>query len=389
VEGLVHLLLELILPLGLLGALVVLVGLFLVAGVAQVLAAPWISGARARRLRRLSLGAAAGLAFGLILAQALFFQPIVRSLAAAVRTKTGIEVRFANASGNLFAGRVVLHEAAVRRTGDPSASFDLTVRELALDLRLLRLLRGEVAVESVRVAGARGSYIRAAGPERPPRKPFLVDVLLVEDAEIAWTLQRRGRPDVSAAVRIDRLETRPFQGRDAAGSVLFQSQARGTVGGAPFTIAPGPPAVWTADGVPAGLMADLLGEPFDWLREGSADVRITAVGVGTAELDLHCRVLLKDVRPAVPERITGLKRKVAESVVGFLRRKPREVPLELTLRVPADGFRGRLSVESLELWDAVADALAVKLAEASGLSSDTLREGLEKLKGLFRQRATD
>jgi hypothetical protein len=388
VEGLVHLVLELILPLGLLGGLLALTAILLAAGLAQIVAAPWLSSPTSRRLRRLSLGAAAGLALGLILLQAAFFQPVVRRLAAAVHARTGIEVAFARASGNLFAGRLVLHDAAVRRANDPSATFDLRLRELAIDLRLLRLFRGEASAEAVRVAGVRGSYVRAAGAERLPRKPFLGDVLHVEDAEIAWTLQRLGRPDVSAVVRVDRLEARPFQARDAAWSVLFQAQARGAVDGAPFSIAPGPPAVWTADGVPVRLLADLLGEPFDWLREGAADARITAIPVGE-DVDLHTRVLLRDLRPAVPERITGLKRRMAEGIVGFLRRKPREVPLELTLRVPAGGFRGRLSVESLELWDAVADALALKLAEASGLSPDTLREGLEKLKGLFRRRAGD
>ncbi len=352
----------------------------------------------ARRLRRVLLGFTAAVGLALILAQTVFFQPLVRRLCAAAKERTGIEVDFSRASGNLLAGRVTLHETALKRTSSPSANFDLTVKELEIDVRLLRLLTGTVSLQSARASGLRGSYSKLSGPEQPPRKPFQSDVLLVEDAELSYTVQRADRPPFTAPLRVDRLEARPFEAQNAAFSILFRSNAAGSIAGAPFAITgegdgEGRRTHWTADRVPVAFLADFLGPPFDWVREGTASVSVhDAWKRGPPlEVDLAWKVVLHDPRAAVPERITGLPRRVAESVVAFINRKPREIPLAFVLTLDGNGFMGRMSPEGLALWDAVADTLVVELAEASGLPPDVLRDwgraGLQKLKGFLRRKA--
>ncbi|HEX7899050.1 MAG TPA: hypothetical protein VF950_14900 [Planctomycetota bacterium] len=400
-EGLVLLILELILPLSLLaGAVVgVLAALFgaLLEALLHLLPAAWrltrwaASSLAARRVRRALLGAVAVLGFALILIQTVFFEPIVRRIAAAVQARAGIELSFARASGNLLSGRVVLHEGSARRSSDPTAIFDVTAREMEVDVRLLSLLTGTVSIESVRVAGARGTYTRVSDVERPPRKPFQADVLRLEDVEIAWTLRRPDHPDFQLPLRIDRLEARPFSARDASFSVLFRSNAAGTLGGAPFAIATegdgdGRRTTWTAERVPVRLMADFLGEPFDWLSDGTADFKVTDAwrrGAKT-EVDLHWTVVFRDPKAAVPDRITGFRRTAAEGMVALINRKPKELPLDFTLTLNGEGFMGSMSLEALELWNAVGDAVAAKLAESMGLKPETGKKGLEWIKQRFR-----
>ena len=400
-EGLVLLILELILPLAALaGAVVaVLAALFgaLLEAVFHLLPAAWsvarwaASSLAARRVRRVLLGVAAAIGLALILVQTVFFQPIVRRIAAAVQARAGIELGFARASGNLLSGRVVLHDATARRSSDPAAAFDVAAREMEVDVRLLSLLGGTVSIESVRVAGARGAYTRGSGIERPPRKPFKADVLRLEDVEIAWTLRRPDKPDFHLPLKIDLLEARPFSARDAAFSVLFRSNATGAINGAPFRITgegdgDGRRTAWTAERVPVRLMADFLGEPFDWLSDGTADVKVTDAwrrGAKT-EVDLHWNVVFRDPKAAVPERIAGFRRKVAEGMVALINRKPREIPLDFKLTLNGEGFMGSMSIEALELWDAVADAAAAGLAESMGLQPETGKKGLEWLKKRFQ-----
>lgn len=382
-EGLVLLVLELVLPLALLAGGLLLEAVALLAGGVQVVLALF-GRARSvwgRRLRRLTLGAAAAVGLAFILLQTVFFQPVVRRIAAAAKARSGIELTFARASGNLLGGRVVLHESRAVRSTDPAAVFDVTAREMEVDVRLLGLLGGRVSIESIRVSGARGTYTRVMGVERPPRKDYRADVLLLEDAEIAWTLKRADKPDFHLPVKIERLEARPFSARDAAYSALFQSKGRGTLAGAPFTISDeGGHATWTAERLPVKLLADFLGEPFDWLSSGTADVVVTDHWRQSAknEVDLHWKGTLRDPKAAVPDRVAGLRRTIANGMVNLLNKGSREIPLDFTLTLNGDGFKGSMSIESLELWDAVAGAVAAELGDLMGLKPGTLQTAGKK-----------
>lgn len=370
-EALLPVVLELALPLAILfGLLLVEAAAALVAAVALLLGrrrAPSVGG---RRFRRAALGAVAVLGLALILAQTVFFQPIVRRLLRAVQARSGIEITFARASGNLLQGRVVLHEAVLRRPQDPGAVFDLRVREFEIDVRLGSLAGGAPAFQTLRLAGVRGSYLRHAGVERPPRKPFHTDLLLLEDVELAWTLRRPERPDVLLPLRIERLEAKAFEARDAAHGILFASTADGALAGAPCRLRPG---LWSGERLPVRLLGELLGEPFDWLGEGTADVDVRHER-HDGEVELRWSFRFRDLRPAVPERLAGVRRKLAEGVVGIVRRTSADFPLGFTLKLEEQAFKGRMSIEALELWQAVARAALLEGVERTGLAPETLED---------------
>jgi hypothetical protein len=247
-----------------------------------------------------------------------------------VGRKSGLELSFGSARGWLTTGRLVLKDVKARRGGSDRDYFDLRIEELEIDARPLSLLRGELSLEVIRVRGARGAYDRQGGIDRPPRKPFSADRLEIADARVDWTLHRPER-------------------------------------------------------------SDFLGEPFDWLAEGTVDVRVTDLWrLGEKpEVDLDRHVVFRDLRAALPDRVQGVKRKFGEAVLAS--RHPKELPLRFTLRLDERGFKGKLSIEALELWDALAAVIVDELAGLAGVTKEALREAggaaWGKLKGWLEKRA--
>ncbi len=347
---------------------------------------------------RIALGGAGVLLIGWVLLEFVFFGPALRSASERIGRKTGLELSFRSASGWMSTGRLVLKEVAARRSGADRDAFDLRIGELEIDARPWSLLRGEISLESIRVLGVTGRYERLGGLDRPPRKPFSADALEASDATIDWVLRRPDQPDVTLPLRVDRLRVAPFESANAAFCVLFRGDGRGTLAGAPWSISgegdgDGRRTAWTADRVPVRLLSDFLGEPFDWMSGGTVDVRVTDAwrrGERT-EVDLRWRLVFRDLRVEVPERITGIKRKLGGALASLANKHPKELPLEFTLTLDERGFKGRLSLEGLELWDALAVGLIDELARRSGLAKETIRDlgraGWGKLKGWLERRA--
>ncbi|HYE98528.1 MAG TPA: hypothetical protein VEJ18_06430 [Planctomycetota bacterium] len=345
-----------------------------------------------RRLSLATLAVGALLLIGLVLLETVFFRSAVQAAVDRIATRSGIRITYEKASGFLLGARVRLDGVTARRSGHDGGDFDLRIETLEVDARLWSLLRKEASFEFFRLKRVRGRYDRVAGVERGPRKPFAADAMEIADAEITWVLKRPDRPDFALPLRIDRLQSAPFDARNAAFSLLFRTTAFGAIAGAPFEIrsegtGDGRKTAWRAQAVPVRLMADFLGEPFDWLSGGTADVHVDDEwrrGDRTF-VDLHWRIVFKNLTAEVPPRISGFKRRVAEGVVGFVQRHPAELPLDFTLRLDEEGFRGRMSVETLGLWHAVARAAAEELAERAGLPPDVVREYARDGWGTFKE----
>jgi hypothetical protein len=333
-----------------------------------------------------------------LLLEFAFFGAAVRTACERVGRKSGLELSFGSARGWLTTGHLVLKDVKARRGGSDGDSFDLRIEELEIDARPLSLLRGELSLEVIRVRGARGAYDRQGGIDRPPRKPFSADRLEIADARVDWRLHRPERSDFKADLVIERLHVVPFESANAAFCVLFRGDGRGSLAGAPWEITgtgdgAGRRTTWTADRVPVRLLSDFLGEPFDWLAEGTVDVRVTdrwRLGE-KPEVDLDWHVVFRDLRAALPDRVQGVKRKFGEAVVVLANRHPKELPLRFTLTLDERGFKGKLSIEALELWDALAAVIVDELAGLAGVTKESIRDASGaawgKLKGWLEKRA--
>ena len=75
----------------------------------------------------------------LLLANFVFFEPIARFALARIGQRTGTELEFRSASGNLFAGTFAFEDLTARRVSEKRSSFDLKAHRLRADLDLATL----------------------------------------------------------------------------------------------------------------------------------------------------------------------------------------------------------------------------------------------------------
>jgi hypothetical protein len=331
----------------------------------------------------------------LLLADTVFYEPLLRRTLAKVRAASGVAVEFESARGNWMTGSASLRGVTLRREDVARSAFDLRAREVEIDVALTSLWSGTARVQDLRIAGLTGSYRRSAVPQ--DRRDFLVDRLVLEDAALLLSEPPESSREVSLPLRLERLEARSFRRSYAVFDLLFRSEAKGSIEGAPFEIRTalspsGRASSWRATGLPAKFLADYVGEPFDWLREGRVDVAMDVAWNDLRGVDLETKwsVVLHDIAPEVPPRLTGLRRTIAEAAIPFLTVRAKRVPFEFVLPVNERHFEGSASIESSRLWEAAAEALGNELARQAGVGKETIadwaRKGLEKFRRLIDRR---
>ena len=351
-----------------------------------------ISWRRWRRVRLTFLALASLAVLAALLLNTVLFGPALRWNLSRWKGKTGIEVTFQSASGNWLTGRADLKNVTVRRAGDARTHFDLALSEARFDVRMTSLLGREVSLESVEIAGLRGTFERLAPRgERRRGREFTVDRLVLTDTSVLFRDRPVDEKPVEMKLALERLECAPFHRRFAVFDVLFRANTKGTIDGAPFTVRSeggpgGRSTFWHAENLPLRFLADYAGGGFAWFRSGRADFDVTdSWKDGDArEIDSHWKLHLKAPVAEVPAALTGWKRPIATAVVAFVNRHPVDLPLEFDLKINRDEFDGAVSVEASGLLAAAGGAIAKKLAELADLPAETVKElgrkGLEALK---------
>lgn len=333
---------------------------------------PWL-----RRVGKVCLGVAGFLATGLLLLNTFFFEPVLRWSLDRAREKTGVDVRFESATGSFLSGSVTLRKVTVQRTDAVRSNIDLTIGDAKADVSILSLMQSHVRLEGLRLVDVKGSYQRAR--VNLPRRDFTIDTLMIENAVVDLK-----EPDVDAPalpLKIDRLECRPLRRDTALFDLLFRSNGQGTIAGAPFEIQShatpdGRTTTWRAKDVPVGFLGSYVGEPFDWLTTGTVDVDVVDSWSDgpSPEIDSHWKLDFRNVSAAVPDRITGFRRAVAEPVVRFVQAHPAHLPLEFRLRLEKGHFTGATSVETSGILKAAADGAVEELARRAKVPVETLKE---------------
>jgi hypothetical protein len=235
---------------------------------------------RSRWIKRLSW--TLGLLLGVMVALAclvnfVFFESSLRWVLARVEKRSGIQIGFTSASGNLFSGELTLKGVTARRQGHAESNFDLQAAELSLDMAMKRILNRTTPIEKVLLSGLEGEFHRVKTPQGLKlRKHYRVDHLRLEAVEVA--VRDNSRPkETQFTVKIDELDSQPLRSRFAVFDVLFRSTASGEIAGRPFSIRTrktesGRETNWEAEGLPVALVAHHLGGPFDSLEGGTVDV---------------------------------------------------------------------------------------------------------------------
>lgn len=326
-----------------------------------------------------------------VLLNAFFLEGTLRFLLARAEARTGIQAGFTSAQGSLLSGKLELGDLTLQRSGHASANFDLRVKRLELAVDYLTVWRGTRAVEKLHADGVEGkAEILRGGEAKPRRKPFVVRNLSLTNAGIDLAvIAPHGRVD--APVRVVRWTGDEIDSRRAVSTILFRSQAEGSIAGGVFRISSSPEdggrvTRWTAENLPVGLLASAAGGTLGWLSAGTVnlDVRDRWTLGERPEVEMHWSLLLRGVRAEVPAGLGPVKRVVAEPVVAHLNGLSRDIPLEFSFVLDAQRLDGTLSVDLDNLWRAVSNAAAGVLAEKAGVAvdkvKDAARAGADKIK---------
>jgi len=315
----------------------------------------------------------------IVLLNTVLFEPTLRRGLARARERTGVDVQFESARGNFLSGAVTLQGVTVRRKDAMRSNIDLKVREAKADVSLGSLMQSTVHVHGLRLVDVQGTYQR--GRIKLPRRDLIIEELTVENATVDLKEPDTDVPAPALPLAIERLECRTLRRDSAIFDLLFRSNGKGTIAGAPFEIGStttthGRTTTWKARALPVAFLAGYLGEPFDWLTAGTVDIEVDdAWSDGPAtEIDSHWKLDFRGVAAAVPPRIAGFRRAVAEPVVRFIEVHPARLPLEFRLKLDKGHFTGAASVETTGLLKAAADGMLEEMARKAMVPVETLKE---------------
>jgi hypothetical protein len=331
---------------------------------------------RRRWPRRLALGAGACLLLtvGTVLVlNFFFFQPTARWILARVHGRTGTDIRFGSASGNLLTGRLSLRDVSLRRPGHPATTFDLRADTFDVDLAVWSMVFGRRRVESAHVSGLTGTVRRVGEAPATPwfaKRSILIDQLTLDRADVRWADYTTGEATPTEwSLAVDELRGEGLSSRWLAFGLLFRTNATGRVNDRPFRVVNRRDGAvrlteWRFEELPASAFGEFVGGPLRWVRQGHVDVKATSTWEDRAEggrLAMDWSVDLRDVRAQVPAHLQGMPARLAAPFVEYVNAHGDHLPLAFTLELDRKGFDGAASPEAAGLWRALRDAAVKEL----------------------------
>jgi len=354
-----------------------------------------IATSRVAKIAAMILASLAGLALlAVALVNLFFFDTSMRFLFDRVQTRTGIDVECEGIDGSLLFGRVELDGCTIRRPEHETTSFDLAVAELSIDVRMTSLL-GTATLDSAKVVGLDGWVRRLRGDagdqddedraERP-RRGFEVVDLSVADSRVKISGVNADGNVFEMPIEMTYLDIRPLRSRLALFDVLFRSNAKGSIDGAPFSLATneiedGRRTEWRAEQVPIASFGAMTGGLLGWFESGTVDVIVDdewSRGDSTT-IDMDWKLDFSDIAVTPPPGTSLSKRFVTAPLTAYVNRFGGEFPLEFSLVLNEDDFEYTSSLAAAGLWSAIGKAVNNTLALV-GIDLDQPESTGERLK---------
>jgi hypothetical protein len=342
-----------------------------------------------RRLLIAALSLTVLLGLALAVADLCFAERILGWGIARWSRRTGVEVSYAGSRCELVTGTARLDGVHLRSPPGAANAFDLALDRVEVDLGVLALLRGEIGVERVALAGLRGTVDADLDAPRAAagRRELTIGSFVLDDVRVDFTLHRHGR-SLAGPLVIEHLEAAPLRRRWMLFDVLFRSQARGSVWGAPFEIASHPADAgrttrWRATGLPVDLLAAYAGVPCAWLTDGAVDVDVDDRWSIDPPKYIHMDYQLHGhgltVVPA--EELSGVSAKMDRALAAYLAAKGGELAFAFSLDIDPDRFDGAASLDAVGLWEILAPAVAAGVAKELGWSPEEVERSRRLLTG--------
>lgn len=363
---------------------------------------PWRWPARLRLLRLVMLILLGLTVVGLLCVNTWFFEPALRWILDGVQARTGIEITFESANGNLFSGRANVAGLRLERSADALSEFSLGVEDSVVDVKVWSLLWGPATIEELKLTGMRGSFTRVASPDRVKvKRAFRVSRCVLEDMDVNVEDRTRSGKPLVLSIRINDFDSRPLRSQWAVFDVLFHTNARGTIDGNPFLVESreseeGMETRWVGEALPIKAAAAYVGGPLDWIDGGELHVDIANRWkyAEEMELEMHYTLIFKDISAGVPKHLGLHAKAVAQPIVAFMNKHERELPLAFDMLLDLKRFDGACSVDATGFWEACTRGVTREFAVLTsgvdaGKVKDIAGKELDRLKDYLNRRRQD
>ncbi|KRS13816.1 hypothetical protein XM53_04405 [Roseovarius atlanticus] len=301
-----------------------------------------------------------------VVATYVFFQPILRLVIETASEKAGMSVEYAEASGSLLGGHVVLNGLEMARAHETGLAFDLAVARAEADVDLWSLLSDTPRLELGQVEGVEGYVIpplpreEAAGEERglpKPRRAFKADRLAVEGVDVE--IRPRGTEPYTLAIETG--EVAPFRSGLALFDLLFRSNLTAEVAGQPLVVETreiteqGRETRWAFEDVDAAQLKRLVPRaPLTWIETGRATVMVEdRWSLSEDFVDMNWRLAARDMAVSVPEGAARTERMLAGGLGKLVAAQGGNAEFRYQLQLDAEEM-ARLREGDIDLfWDTV------------------------------------
>lgn len=321
--------------------------------------------------------ALAALLTGLATLHWVLLPQLVRAALTRARERTGIDVRFTSAWGNLLTGQLALSEVLLRRD-DRGRAYELKAEAVHLDAVVWGGTPEVVRLESVIVKGLRGRIERrrlppeapgSGGPDGRPRGRVPVHVARLELRDAQVEVRDPG-PDGAGrhlAIRLDRAITRGYRSDWPLFDLAFGTELEGQVEGAPLRVTrverDGRVEVrWRLEKLPLGALAVRATGPLSWMRGGAVtlDVRTRDARPEAELLELDWDLELFRMQARPPRRGAGVG---AGVLARFLAKQASRLTMEVSTTARVRDFEGARSLRDAGLLEGLSDAVRENLVE--------------------------
>lgn len=307
-----------------------------------------------------------------------FFDHSVRYVFGMAQERSGIVTTCEEIDGSLFTGRVDLGNCTIRRPTHPASSFDLSLDNVELDLRVTSLL-GTARIDVAHVAGLEGwiasnrgqvSGPGTADPVEKPRRGFVVHQLDISRVNIQLSGINADGNSFELPIEIQQIKSQPLRSRLALFDILFRSNAAGSIAGAPFELSTaiienGRETAWRAERIPVAEFGAMTGGALSWFSSGSVDIAVDDKWQrrDSLSIDMSWRLEFEDVEVKAPPGTGSFARMASEPLTRYVNGLGGRFPLEFQMVVNENQFEYKSSLAAAGVWSAVGEAVNKVLGE--------------------------
>lgn len=340
-----------------------------------------------------------------IIASYVFFQPILRYVMDFAGEKAGMSVEYAQASGSLLGGHVVLTGVTLSRTHETELAFDFEVERAEADVALSSLIGGTPTLVLGLVEGMSGTITPPLPNEEKKglpkkRSPFRAELFAIEGADVQVT--PRGKEPYT--VRIERAQVAPFRSELAVFDLLFRSNMTAEIAGQPLVVETrkvtenGRETRWAFEDIDAIQLKRILPKaPLTWVDDGRITVAVSDKwSLSEDFVDMDWRVATSSVLISVPAEAGTTERILAKGLSKYVNKFDGDVDFQYRLEIDANDMAQLRDGNLNAFWRKVLSGIVkggVKQSEAEIAVEEVVEQekpgAIDRLKAIFKKNAAE